>query len=423
MSRRWRVALITLTGIAVVVAAGGRPQAQDAAPLTVRALASPAAVAGSLLPQMTVSPRGALLSWVERAGRQATLKFAERTPSGWTAAQTVATGDNWFVNWADVPSVLRLPGGTLVAHWLQKSGTSTYAYDVMLSRSTDGGRTWSSPFRPHHDGTKTEHGFASLVALPAGGFGLVWLDGRAMSAEPAVGGMDHGGGDMTVRYAAFDASGTQTADQLVDARVCECCPTTAAMTSEGLITAFRNRSDREVRDIFVSRLAGGRWSEPAAAHVDDWQIDACPVNGPSLSARGRDVVLSWFTGVNGQNAAFAAFSRDAGRTFGAPIALPDGRSLGRVDVELLPDGSALAAWIESVTDGAELRVRRVDPSGRRSAPVRVAALSSSRASGYPRMVVSGNEVLFAWTEVVPGQSPAADGGLRLRTASAVIPGR
>lgn len=36
-------------------------------------------------------------------------------------------GKDWFVNWADVPSAIRLANGTLVGHWLQKSGPGTSA--------------------------------------------------------------------------------------------------------------------------------------------------------------------------------------------------------------------------------------------------------------------------------------------------------
>ena len=92
----------------------------------VEVLATPAA-GNTGQPQLTVSRRGVLLSWIERAGAQATLKFAERTPAGWTAPRDVASGSDWFVNWADVPSVIRLSDGTLGAHWLQKSGSETYA--------------------------------------------------------------------------------------------------------------------------------------------------------------------------------------------------------------------------------------------------------------------------------------------------------
>ena len=138
--------------------------------LEVQTLPTPAA-ANSGQPQLTVSSRGALLSWIERAGNVATLKFAERTPSGWTPPKTAASGSDWFVNWADVPSVVRLSNGTLVAHWLQKSGADTYAYDLRLARSTDDGKSWTPSFVPHSDGTKTEHGFASLFEMPGSGAG------------------------------------------------------------------------------------------------------------------------------------------------------------------------------------------------------------------------------------------------------------
>ena len=83
-------------------------------------------------PQLSSSARGLLLSWIERDGQKATLRFAERTAAGWSAPRDVASGTDWFVNWADVPSVVRLASGELAAHWLQKSGPDTYAYDVRL---------------------------------------------------------------------------------------------------------------------------------------------------------------------------------------------------------------------------------------------------------------------------------------------------
>ena len=176
-------------------------------------------------------------------------------------------------------------------HWLQKSGSSTYAYDVRLARSRDAGKTFSLSFTPHHDGTLTEHGVASLFQMPGAGLGLVWLDGRAMKS----GGHDghESGGDMSVRTAVFDQTGKQVSETPVNLRVCECCPTAAAVTSEGPIVAYRDRSPEEIRDIYVSRLVAGKWTTPVAVHNDAWQIAACPVNGPALSADGRNVAITW----------------------------------------------------------------------------------------------------------------------------------
>ena len=344
------------------------------------------------------------------------MKFAERTTSGWTTPRTIASGRDWFVNWADVPSALRLPSGAIVAHWLQKSGPSTYAYDVRLSHSTDDGRTWSPSYLPHSDGTQTEHGFASLFPI-SDGFGLVWLDGRAMKGGGGHGAGEHGGGGgaMSVRFGQFDKNFKQVAETAVDTRVCECCPTAAAATAEGIITAYRDRSNEEIRDNYVARFVNGNWTAPQPVFNDNWKIAACPVNGPALAANGRTVVMTWFTAKQDQGQAYLAFSNDAGATFGTPIRIDDGGSLGRVDVELLPDGAALATWIEFADQRAQFRARRIERNGTRSAPVTISGLAGNRSSGYPRAAIANGEIVFAWTESAEG------GALQVRTAVARIP--
>jgi hypothetical protein len=327
----------------------------------------------------------------------------------------VASGSDWFVNWADVPSVARLANGTLVGHWLQKSGPDNDAYDVRLSYSQDDGKTWSRSFTPHTDGTRTEHGFASLFQIPAAGLGLVWLDGRAM--KPYAGHGDHGAagdGAMSVRFASFDGNWTPVSEAPVDLRVCECCPTTAAITSDGPIAAFRNRAEDEVRDIYVSRLENGKWTEPKAVHHDGWKIKACPVNGPMLSARGREVVIAWFSAKDDHGRAFVAFSNDSGRTFDPPIRLDDNGAVGRVDVELMPDGAAAASWIELAPQRPQFRTRRIDRSGARSPAMTISEIAGGRASGYPRIAVNGDELVFAWTESAAGTTRVRTAGARWR---------
>jgi hypothetical protein len=406
---------------AALIAALGYPAAalrQDSAVLPwaskIESATSPAGP-NSGQPQLTSSSRGLLLSWVEQDGPTATLRFSERTPSGWSAARTVAAGTDWFVNWADVPSVVRLEDGTLVGHWLQKNAAGTYAYDVRLAYSKDDGKTWSRSFTPHTDGTKTEHGFASMFQLQGSGLGLVWLDGRAMTATAGHDSHAASAGPMSVRYAAFDRAWKQTSEMPVDLRVCECCPTTAVVTADGPIAAFRNRTGDEIRDIYVSRFEGGKWTEPRAVHEDNWKINACPVNGPMLTARGRDVAIAWFTAAGGQGRALAAFSKDAGRTFGSPIRLDERGATGRVDVQILADGTVVASWIEFSSDGSQFRARRVHPSGARSAALTVSDLSSGRASGYPRIGLYRDEIVFAWTE-------GAGSSAQVRTAVSRAPG-
>jgi hypothetical protein len=347
-------------------------------------------------PQLTSSSRGIVLSWIEQSGSTATLKFAERTGGEWSEPRTVASGSDWFLSWADVPSVMRMSDGTLVANWYPATDPLIEAYDIRMSYSRDDGRTWARPFAPHHDSTTTQHGFVSLFELPDRTLGLVWLDGREQETNASA----PDGGAMGLYYARFDNQWKQTAEAPVNARVCECCPTSAAVTADGVITAFRDRSPREIRDINVTRLEAGAWTPERPVHVDGWEIEACPVNGPALSARGRQVAAAWFTAAQDQGQALAAFSSDAGRTWSDPVRLDDGAPRGHVDVELLDDGSAIATWVELADERSRFRMRRVEPSGARSEAVDVAA---ERVTGYPRVARSGDELVFAWTESAEGE--------------------
>lgn len=406
--------LLSVTACRQAPTPKGSPSATSPLPMSITGIATPAAV-GSLEPQVTVSAKGLLASWVERADGKTTLKFAERTSTGWGPTHVVASGSNWFVSHADVPTVQRLAQGTLVANWLVETDAALEAYDLMLSYSTDDGATWAKPFSPHHDGTKTQHGFASFYETPDA-FGLVWLDGRAQELDTT----SPDGGAMSLRSATFDRTWKQTSDTAVDVRVCECCSTTVAMTSDGPLAAFRDRSDKEVRDIAVSRLEGRNWTPAQLVHADGWTIPACPVNGPMLSASGRTAAVAWFTVQGEQGHAFAAFSTDAGRTWGAPVRLDDATALGYVDIELLEDGAAVASWVEARPQQApEIRLRRIEPSGQKGPAVSVPA--TGRPTGSPRMARQGDELLLAWTESTPPAGGSGEGVLQIKTAAARVP--
>lgn len=368
--------------------------------LTIQVSDSPAGV-DSREPNLSATADNRLiLSWVEKVGdKHYLLRFATRDAGNWSKAGTVAEGDNWFVNWADFPSVIALADGSLAAHWLVKSGSGTYAYDVNIARSKDGGKTWGKPIVPHTDGTRTEHGFVSLIPLPDGRVGAVWLDGRNLKDVKGEGN-EHAPlpVSMTLRYAAIDANGKLSDETQLDDRVCECCQTSAAMTSEGAIAVYRDRSEKEVRDIHFVSQRQGSWSKPRPVYADNWEINGCPVNGPSVAADGRRVAVAWYTGANDSPRVKAAFSNDAGATFGKAIEVDDGESLGRVDALMLPDGSALVCWLSGTAESGSIKVRRVRPDGSLGPPAVIAKTDISRSSGFPRMARLGDEVHFAWTE-------------------------
>jgi len=367
--------------------------------LIIRRTESPAGV-DSREPEMNATPDGRIvMSWVEKIGpTRYALRTSTRDQDGWSQARTVSEGENWFINWADFPSVIVLRDGSLAAHWLVKSGTGTYAYDVNISRSNDGGQTWSTPVVPHTDNTQTEHGFVSLLALRDGRVGAVWIDGRNMKDMQHEEEGTPSPKSMTLRYAAIDAAGKLSDEAQLDERICECCQTSATLTDEGLIAVYRDRSDAEVRDIYSVRSVNGAWTSPRAIHADNWKINGCPVNGPAIAAEERRVAVGWYTQTGDQSRVKLAFSEDAGATFASPVIVDDGEAVGRVDVLLLPDGSALVCWLSGTVEAGAIKVRRITTDGTLGPVSVVAQTDISRSSGFPRMARLGNEVQFAWTE-------------------------
>lgn len=340
-----------------------------------------------------------ILSWVEKVtDKRYALRFAILDENGLSEARTVSQGENWFVNWADFPSVASLKNGTLAAHWLVKSGSSTYAYNVHVSQSRDGGKSWDKPIVPHRDNTKTEHGFVSLIPLPDERLGAVWLDGRNMKNIKESDEHAPASESMTLRYATIDANASLSDETELDDRVCECCQTSAALTSDGPVVVYRDRSPSEVRDVYIVRRVKGSWTRPQPVFADNWAINGCPVNGPAIAADGTRVAVAWYTEVGNTPHVKIAFSQDAGATFSQPIQVDDGETVGRVETLLLPDGSAFVCWLAGTVEGGTIKVRRVRPDGLVGPPAVIAQTDISRSSGFPRMARLGDRVHFAWTE-------------------------
>ena len=185
--------------------------------------------------------------------------------------------------------------------------------------------------------------------------------------------------------------------ELLDARTCECCQTSAAMTERGPVVVFRDRSEAEIRDIAIIRGTSAGWTAPKLVHADGWEFPGCPVNGPALDARGRDVVVAWFTGKDG-GVVNLAFSDDAGETFAAPIVVDSASPLGRVDVALLEEKRAVVSWLARSGSGSEVRVATVSSKGAFEGSRTIARTSAERRSGFPRLALLAKGLAIAWVD-------------------------
>ena len=367
----------------------------------------PPALPGALGPNLSPDGDAVLLSWLEpphprvkpQEGNYA-LRFSRFADGRWSKPATVASGTDFFANWADFPSLTSDVRGRLLAHWAAKSGGEKYAYDVRLALSSDRGRTWKPLGTAHDDRTPTEHGFVS--AAPEGDrIRLFWLDGRATAG---------GQGAMALRTALVgDSVG---ASEVLDRKVCDCCQTGAAATSAGPLVVYRDRSDAEIRDVAVVRRSGSRWAAPKPIHRDGWEIGGCPVNGPAVAAAGPRVAVAWYTQAADRPRVEVAFSNDGGASFGPAVVVDSRAPLGRVDVVLDGNGDALVLWVASAGKAAAIHLARVTPAGRVGPPLAVAPTDPARSSGFPRVERAGDTLVIAWIE--PSDPP------RLRAAT--IPG-
>ena len=136
-----RTYLFILSGITLAFGCQSPPETSESATadttsqeVPVKQVLSPASVASGE-PNLFVDPSGQVyLSWVEEVESGHELRYAAWQDEQWSSPQTIAQGDNWFVNWADFPS-MAVTDAFAAAHWLQKSAEGTYDYDVQVALS------------------------------------------------------------------------------------------------------------------------------------------------------------------------------------------------------------------------------------------------------------------------------------------------
>ena len=353
---------------------------------------------------------GLLLSWIERdAGTGHHLQMAEYKAGKWSAARSIAKGNDWFVNWADFPSTTALPDGTLWAHYLVKRSAGTYAYDVMLKQSKDGGKSWSTPVIAHNDGSESEHGFVSLWPWSASELAVAWLDGRDTAGAASH---DHNAHDakgrvgkgMTLRAAVFGKSGKKVQEWQLDKLTCDCCQTDAALSDKGPIVIYRDRDANEIRDIYTTRYTGKAWSAGRAVARDNWTMPACPVNGPAISANGSHVWAAWYTGADNKPSVRLALSNNSGDSFQTVKTIRQGDHIqGRVDVA----ADAQGAWLLWAEESAvqTLWLQRFDTAlNAVGKSIKLAQLQGrGRATGFAKIQKTRDGLHIVWVDVINGK--------------------
>jgi hypothetical protein len=367
---------------------------------------------GSQYPNLYRDSSGTItMSWILKIEEDLnSIQYATYNDEGWNPAQTVNISSDYFVNWADFPSVVSQNGEVVAAHWLQKVDGGPYAYNVNVVFPEEQDRRWTTPITPHRDGTPTEHGFVSMEPLSEGSVLAVWLDGR-QTADREHGEYSDPEKAMTLRSAEILRDGTVSRIREIDDMVCDCCSTDLVMMDGQAAVVYRNRTTDEIRDISISRysLETGEWSEPSVVHNDGWEINGCPVNGPRIDYRNGRTAVIWYTEANDRRRVQMTTSDDYGATFSEPAVIAEEKTIGRADLSVAEDGTVYTSWLSTEEEKGYVMMRRVSKDGSAGEPIQVGITSSSRRSGFPRMGLMNDGLLFAWTQTEPM--------IRVRTAS------
>ena len=340
------------------------------------------------------------LSWISSVENQeAVLLYTQYKDNSWSEPVRITSGSDWFVNWADFPANA-INGNLLLTSYLKKSASGTYTYDILLNFETLSGNKIKDNFLLNTDGIKAEHGFVSMIPNNSSGFYVTWLDGRNTVSKTKE--THHKA--MTIRFAEITNTGEIINETELDATTCDCCQTSIALSSEGPIVVYRNRSEDEIRDIYITKYRNGIWEQPVPVFNDGWEINGCPVNGPKVVVNRTTTAVAWFTAADDNPKVNLSFSLSDKDEFNLPIQLNDLDAIGRVDVAFLNSKEVIVSYIEFDENATYLKVKKVSVEVEVSKAFIISVIDSGRDTGVPQLEVMDNIVYLVWTNVVDGKN-------------------
>jgi hypothetical protein len=274
---------------------------------------------------------------------------------------------------------------------------------ICAANSADGGRTFSPTRTISPDAASGARGWESAALSDDGTVHVAWLDGRhavPMSAdEPHV----HGAMRQDIVHAMW-RPGEPVIESPVADNVCFCCKTGVAVQGRNVFVVWRHLFRGGVRDVAIARStdASCTFGAPVRVSADNWKIDACPDDGPSLAIDADGTIhVAWPTLLQDAGAAhiaiFETVSRDGGATF-APRTRVDASETGASHPRIaVANGTDAVVWDEAAGEGRRVMLRRSGTAD----PSIVRELGSGR---HPALTASADGFVVAWTEQTSGPS-------------------
>jgi hypothetical protein len=271
---------------------------------------------------------------------------------------------------------------------------------VLYTRSKDGGQSFAEvrPITANNESQRFE-----AVALDAdGSVFAVWLDKRNRVPAQQSGRNYEGAGLFFA--SSNDGGATYSETRLAQDNTCECCRLGLAFAGPGRpVVVFRNIFEGGVRDHAIMTFSD--LATPGEIHrvsVDDWQVSACPHQGPSLSISAAGTYhVTWYTNGSARKGLFYARSQDGGRTFSNPLPIgrPD-RSPSRPYVLAGPHGTVMV-WKEFDGETTTLNLTTSHDDGLTWSKA-TAVAKTTDTSDHPLLVSDGRRIFLSWMTKADG---------------------
>ncbi len=302
------------------------------------------------------------------------------------------------------PKILLSKNGNIYIAYTQSLDTP-YAGNIRFSRSVDGGRSFSVPITVNDNLDPITHRFEAMGVNARGQIYLAWLDKRdAVLAKSK--GENYSG--IAVYAAMSDDEGKSFhANFKVADHSCECCRVAMAIdNTDTPVIVWRHIFGKNVRDHGMARLDGSVRKPDDESRVqrvtfENWEVEACPHHGPSLSISDDVYHMVWFNHSSERSGLFYAHSADGGKAFSAPVSVGNGAHQAGHAAVLGKGNNVYLVWKEFDGEMSVINTMRSHDAGVTWGDVQKLA-ETHDMSDHPLLIGNHEQVYLSWSTLQEG---------------------
>lgn len=257
------------------------------------------------MPLLSQTPQGDLmLSWTEKDTQGITsfcVAFSNDKGKTFSEKKTIYSGAGVSNSRMMRAKVMAKKDGSLVAVFSNRGESPAGASqsgrgggrsaNIVYCVSKDKGASWTKPMSVDSDPKQgIVRGFFDAVLMANDEVAVAYLKDVANSKKFE---------ERDLRL-VVTKNGEFQPERVIDPAVCDCCPVSLLLDSNGALNVYYRDNNDDIRDIakMTSTDNGQTFSKPQILHNDQWKIAGCPHSGAISSVYGKSALIAWFSGAD-----------------------------------------------------------------------------------------------------------------------------